>query len=58
VALAPTRSGGPEFAPLQRLDATLAACRASDETALLLAGPLRWLLDDLRGLAASARAAA
>ena len=57
VALALTRSGCAELGPLRRLDATLAARRASDETALLLAAPLRWLLDDLRGLAATARRA-
>jgi hypothetical protein len=39
---------------LGRIDATLSERRADpskpDDTAVLLAGPMRWLLDDLRAL--------
>jgi len=54
VAQALTKTGQPDLAALRRIEAMLAEHRAEpqaqDETAWLLAGPVRWLLDDLRAL--------
>jgi uncharacterized membrane protein YccC len=54
VAQALTKTGPPDLAALRRIEAMLAERRAEtqaqDETTWLLAGPVRWLLDDLRAL--------
>jgi uncharacterized membrane protein YccC len=51
-----------DLAALRRIEATLAERRADaskpDDVALLLAGPMRWLLDDLRSLGRFAAASA
>jgi uncharacterized membrane protein YccC len=54
VAQALTKTGRPDLAALRRVEAMLAERRADpsapDDIAWLLAGPVRWLLDDLRAL--------
>ena len=39
-----------ELAALRRMDDLLAERRATDDVALMLTGPVRWLIEDLRGL--------
>jgi uncharacterized membrane protein YccC len=52
VASAFARQGRPDLSALRQLDAQLAQRRQAgpDDAALLLAGPMRWLLEDLRAL--------
>ena len=64
VAQALAAQGRADLAALRRIDARLSDRRANtgsakdDDTALLLAAPLRWLLEDLRSLARIAAASA